>query len=210
VPLWIERYLIPICATIVFGLVILNPLKLDWQQRVALLIAISAFAYFLAHTVHKPKLSSAAPIVDAPDPRIGVLEQQVSVLKSQQERLLQEDQEQKGLDKKKTEIRDHLSKLITHGTEIRNRWKVLIEQFKAESEQQEYEGAVQKWHLEIVSYLKTIPRGDNYLARFQAGSRETDSYPPGIYQNHIGTWDILMSDLTKLNEFITDPDLGRP
>jgi hypothetical protein len=79
--------LLTICAAIAFGIAILNPLKFDWQQRIALLIAISAFAYFLARTVHKPKASSSVTAI-APDPRIGSLEQEVSNLRSQQQKLL--------------------------------------------------------------------------------------------------------------------------
>src|SRR5271168_3170282 len=80
VPLWLERFILPICAAVVFGVVILNPLKLDWQQRLALFIAISAFAYFLAHTIHKPKIVAAAES----EQRMTFLESEVRNLQSQQ------------------------------------------------------------------------------------------------------------------------------
>lgn len=206
VPLWIERYLIPICAAIVFGLVVLNPLKFDWQQRIALLVAISAFAYFLAHTVHKPKASTVAQAAPPADPRIEVLEQQIKDIQSRQQK---ERDEAEAIRKKQTEIRDRLSELVTEGVHFRDEWQSAIRANQSELLQRPLVGRIQKWHYQIGEYLKTVPRNSAYLARFQAGVRGPNSYPVGIFMNQAGTWDQLMSDLTTLNEFIADPDLGK-
>lgn len=52
-PKFIELVAIPILATVVCATIILNPFRFDWQQRVSLLIAVLAFAFFLAYTIHK-------------------------------------------------------------------------------------------------------------------------------------------------------------
>lgn len=200
-PLWVERYLLPICAAIVFGLVILNPFKFDWPQRIALLVAISAFAYFLAHTVHKPKG------VEAADSRVTALERQVKDLETRQQ---QAESEAASLKQKQTEIRNHLIGLITKGVQIRDEWDKTIGTGQTEQQQASHVDAVKKWHSEILTYLKTIPRSEIYLARFRAGTRTSNTYPVAIFSSQAGAWNMLMTDLEKLNEFLTDPDLGKP
>jgi hypothetical protein len=190
----------------VFGLIILNPLKFDWQQRISLFVAVSAFAYFLAHTVHKPKVSTSTPL--APDPRVVVLEQQVKDLQSKQQQLLAGQAESEKDRKKKEEIRKHLSDLITQGVQLRNDWQAHLGQ--SEEIQKQNALAVQRWHIQVESYLKSIPRGDVYVARFRGSTRTSGSYPVGINLNWAGAWDSLMSDLAMLNQFITDADLGKP
>jgi hypothetical protein len=189
-------------AAIVFGLVILNPFKFDWQQRISLFIAISAFAYFLAHTVHKPKIAELA----ASDARVAALEQQVKDLQARKEQSEAEAATEK---QEQGEIRSRLSELATEGVRLRNEWRQAISGGQTELQQRPYVEGVQKWHLRVMAYLKTIPRGEAYLARFEAGVRGLNSYPSGIYQSGLGAWDQLMSDLTKLNEFIADSDLGK-
>jgi hypothetical protein len=49
--LWLERFIIPICAAIVISLSILNPLKMDWRQRVSLGLAVTFFACFVGHAL---------------------------------------------------------------------------------------------------------------------------------------------------------------
>ena len=116
-PLWVERYIIPILAAVVLGSVILNPLKLDWQQRISLLIALSAFAYFFAHTVHKPRASSATA-VPAPDFRIGSLEQEVSSLRAQQQELLNQQSAAAEEKKRRKIIRAKLGAFLGQGQQL--------------------------------------------------------------------------------------------
>lgn len=57
VPIFIERFVLPILATAMIAVIILNPLKLDLQQQISLAIAVIAFAYFVAHSVYKKNIS---------------------------------------------------------------------------------------------------------------------------------------------------------
>jgi hypothetical protein len=52
VPVFSEKFLLPVLAALVGGVVILNPMKWDWQSRVALFVAIAAFAFLLSHQLH--------------------------------------------------------------------------------------------------------------------------------------------------------------
>jgi hypothetical protein len=53
VPLFLERFVLTVLAAVLIGVILLNPFKLDWRQRVSLAVAVVAFAYFVGHTVHK-------------------------------------------------------------------------------------------------------------------------------------------------------------
>jgi hypothetical protein len=69
VPIFLERFVLTVLAGGVITLVILNPLKWDWQQRTSFLVVIVAAAYFVAHTLtlKKPTSSQApAPAIEAP------------------------------------------------------------------------------------------------------------------------------------------------
>jgi len=86
-------------------------------QRISLLIAISASAYFLAHTAHKPKASSAAAVA-APDPRIGSLEQEVSSLRAQQQKLLDQQSAAEEEKKRRKRIRVKLGEFLGQGQQL--------------------------------------------------------------------------------------------
>lgn len=53
VQLFIERFLIVVCATAFYGLIINNTMGLDIHQRISLGIVLVGAAYFLGHTAHK-------------------------------------------------------------------------------------------------------------------------------------------------------------
>ena len=60
-PIFIERFLIVVCATAFYGLIINNTMGLDKHQRISLAIALIAIAYFLGHTAYKrPKTQQPA------------------------------------------------------------------------------------------------------------------------------------------------------
>ncbi len=65
VPVFLERFILPALATVLIGVILLNPFKFDFQQQGALAIAVVALAYFVGHTVHlrneatKPKVAPA-------------------------------------------------------------------------------------------------------------------------------------------------------
>jgi hypothetical protein len=70
--------------------------------------------------------------------------------------------------------------------------------------------AVSRWHEKIEAYLKTIPAGNIYLARFNNEVPGNGVYPVGINLDVMSAWDQLQSDLARLNEFMKDTDLGNP
>ena len=52
VPVFGEKFVLPVLAAAVMAIVILNPMKWDWQSRLALFIGITAFAFLLSHQIH--------------------------------------------------------------------------------------------------------------------------------------------------------------
>jgi hypothetical protein len=56
VPIFLERFLLYLCAGAVLGFVINNGMGLDIHQRIGLGIALVGIAYFLGHTAYKAKL----------------------------------------------------------------------------------------------------------------------------------------------------------
>jgi hypothetical protein len=51
VSIFVERFVLPILATAMTGVIILNPFKWDVRQRIASAVAIIAIAYFVSHTM---------------------------------------------------------------------------------------------------------------------------------------------------------------
>ena len=49
-PVFIERFVLPILAAIVMGVCVLNPWKWDWNQRISLILSMIFLAYFFAYT----------------------------------------------------------------------------------------------------------------------------------------------------------------
>jgi len=52
-PVFIQRFILPILAFVVTGICLLNPWKWDWRQRISLFVAVSSFAYFFAYTSYR-------------------------------------------------------------------------------------------------------------------------------------------------------------
>lgn len=68
-PIFLERFVLPVLAAVLITVIVLNPFKLDRQQVISLLICVLAAAYFVGHTLSKRNLAAthgAAPMVDAP------------------------------------------------------------------------------------------------------------------------------------------------
>jgi hypothetical protein len=63
-PIFLERYLLPVLATMTIGVILLNPFKFDRTQQITLAICIVALAYFVGHTLERNK--SAAPQAAVP------------------------------------------------------------------------------------------------------------------------------------------------
>src|ERR1039458_64058 len=55
VPIFVERFVLTVCAALVVALLATNPFRFDWWQRASLALAISSFAFFIAATLHKAK-----------------------------------------------------------------------------------------------------------------------------------------------------------
>ncbi len=68
-PIFLERFVLPVLAAAVIAVIVLNPLKLDRQQRISLLVCVLASAYFVGYTLYKRNsvpTHGAAPMVGAP------------------------------------------------------------------------------------------------------------------------------------------------
>lgn len=51
-PVFGEKFLLPVLATVITAVVLLNPMKWDWQSRVALFVGVTALAFLLSHQIH--------------------------------------------------------------------------------------------------------------------------------------------------------------
>jgi hypothetical protein len=71
-PVFLERFVLPILAAIVMGVCMLNPWKWDWNQRISLGLSMIFLAYFFAYTSYQSKSETAkTPAVPAQAPRIS-------------------------------------------------------------------------------------------------------------------------------------------
>jgi hypothetical protein len=55
VPVFLEKFMLPLFATVMVLVAITNPMKFDMSQRVAGTLALIFAAYFVAHTIHKER-----------------------------------------------------------------------------------------------------------------------------------------------------------
>lgn len=102
-----------------------------------------------------------------------------------------------------------LTKLSEKGSALREKWKAV--KGAPEDSQRPYAKQVHHWHAEIESYLRTIPKGDAYSARLNGAVRTgSGGYTTGINPNLYDDWDLLATDLTILNDFMNDQQLGEP
>lgn len=61
-PVFLERFVIPILATSVMTVIVLNPFKWDWIQRTTLGLGIGFVAFFFAYTDYKARQTSSGSI----------------------------------------------------------------------------------------------------------------------------------------------------
>ncbi len=188
--LWLERYILPICAAIVFGITILNPLKLDWQQRASLIITVSALAYFIAHTLHRPKLAAAGDS----DQRISLLTRQIDSLQSQQKRF-EEGQKRTAEEKQRRQtVRGKLAEFLKEGKNIQDG----LEYSNLDSPRLKKE-----WEHRVEEYLtKNLDEG--YAIRFRSPNRPLISYPDGINRDMVAPFADIAAKMGMLNEFISE------
>jgi hypothetical protein len=65
-PIFLEKFVLPILAAVVVAVILINPLKWDWQQRGSLFIAVLSLAYFFAYSLHKSTPNPAGETPVAP------------------------------------------------------------------------------------------------------------------------------------------------
>jgi hypothetical protein len=189
--LWLERYVLPICATIVFGVVILNPFKLDWTQRLSLLIAISAFAYFVAHTAHKPKTSN---VVGGPDQRISFLERQIVDIQAEQKQLASQRADDAKEKERRQNVRGQLAVFLKEGKDIQHG----IQYNNPDSIRQK-----DAWEHHVADYL-TKNLDESYAIRFRSPSHQVTFYPSGMDMKMLDSWGNIGEEMAMLNDFMSE------
>ena len=59
-PVFLERYVLPILVAFVIGVCVFNPWKWDLHQRISLFLGMTFLAYFFAYTSHRSKPQTTA------------------------------------------------------------------------------------------------------------------------------------------------------
>jgi hypothetical protein len=72
-PVFAERFMLPVLAAVVTAVAFINPMKWDWQSRAALLIGTVALAFLVSHQIHLRNEAirigtGPAPAAPAPSP----------------------------------------------------------------------------------------------------------------------------------------------
>jgi hypothetical protein len=62
VPIFIERFVLPSLAAILIGGFVINALKIDLHQRIALSVCVISFAYFLGYSLNKQAIAAQSPV----------------------------------------------------------------------------------------------------------------------------------------------------
>lgn len=106
-------------------------------------------------------------------------------------------------------VQEKLTELVERGLLSRDQWQLKIDQGGTEDAQRACASTAEQWEQGVEGYLQTIPRGAIYVGRF-LNSPRGQSYPPGLAANFAVRWDLLSGELARLNEFMLDPDLGKP
>lgn len=122
-------------------------------------------------------------------------------------RELDDKNEQKLVSDRRREIQLKLAGFLERANTVRQGWLSTLNQ--PEEIQRPNLAKTTEFHKAVEDYLKTIPHGTVYLARFNNSLRPTGSYPTGLNMNVGGGWDWIMSDVTRINEIMNDPDLGK-
>jgi hypothetical protein len=106
-------------------------------------------------------------------------------------------------------IQTRLSVFIDEGRGLREEWrKKLLSQPK--EAQRKSATAVESWHVRVESYLKSLPNSNVYVSRFNVPQPGIGDFPIGINYDVDDQWNLLLNSLIRLNEFISDPNLGNP
>lgn len=101
-------------------------------------------------------------------------------------------------------VREDLSRFVIEGNNLREQWESRLGQPMPMEVQQQSANDIVAWHKRIEGYLDKPTLGLTYLARFKNQIRGGGSYPDGIMVKLEGAWDLLHSDLERLDEFIKE------
>lgn len=71
VPIFIERFLLPVLATLVVAVIIVNPMGMDNIQKVTLGLGVICIALFLAQTLHK--YNESKETTNEPKPQVEII-----------------------------------------------------------------------------------------------------------------------------------------
>jgi hypothetical protein len=99
-------------------------------------------------------------------------------------------------------VREDLSRFVIEGNNLREQWESRLNQ--PIEVQQQSANDILAWHKRVEGYLDKPTLGLTYLARFKNQIRGGGSYPSGIMVKIAGAWDLLHSDLERLDEFIKE------
>lgn len=98
--------------------------------------------------------------------------------------------------------REELSRFVIEGSNLRDEWLSRLNQ------PEEVQGLsardIFSWHKRVEAHLAKAPLTPTYLARFKNQKRGNASYPTGMSMKVGGAWDLLHSDLERLDEFIKE------
>jgi hypothetical protein len=65
VPIFLERFVLPALTTILIGVLVLNPFRLDLNQQISGAIAVVALAYFVGYSLHTSRRDKDNPVSEA-------------------------------------------------------------------------------------------------------------------------------------------------
>lgn len=99
-------------------------------------------------------------------------------------------------------MREDLSRFVIEGNNLRDQWERRLNQ--PENVQKQSANDILAWHKRVEDYIEKPPLGLTYLARFKNQKRGNSSYPSGIMVKIAGAWDLLHSDLERLDEIIRE------
>jgi hypothetical protein len=187
--LWLERFIIPICAAIVISLSILNPLKMDWRQRVSLGLAVTFFAYFVGHTLLRTDAAA-----DPNQELKATLQGQQHEIDSLKQQLIADRAEEEEKRKRRLAIRNQLGVFLDEGSgilhDIEYSDQAAVQERKA-------------WERRVEDYLMK-ELGSSYVARFRNPVRVPVTYPKAMSLDMAVYWTDVMERIGVLNTFISE------
>ena len=184
---WLERYILTICASAVISIIVLNPLKFDLPQRISLVVALSAVAFFVGHTLNKADVA-------VPDPTKAALEAQQRQISDLKELLAKRQSDDIEQAEKKKAIKNRLAQFLNEARSIQR-----------SIEYNDPSGIHEKeaWEKRVEEYLRK-GLDESYAVRFRNPSHQVSSYPSGISPKMIVPWGEITARMAMLNDFISE------